>query len=302
MILCGTGHRPGKLPGTYSDQTHFAMILVATMALRHYKPAKVISGMAMGWDMALAQAAVDLMIPLVAAIPFKGQERHWRPQTRRVYLDLLDMASEKVLVSGGGYEAWKMQARNEWMVDRSDIVLALWNGEPGGGTWNCIQYAKSRGKPCFNCWERLMQELLPAGPAGPATPPRPAPPAPRGNDIEGTMSISIINLHRRKPPRTDYVYIGRPRRKPERGEQEMHWGNPFTHMKVEGCLVQATREEAVAAYRDWLAGRGWMHVEPERRRWILENLHTLRGRTLGCFCKPLACHGDVLVAMLEERG
>jgi hypothetical protein len=25
----------------------------------------------------------------------------------------------------------------------------------------------------------------------------------------------------------------------------------------------------------------------------------LDGRTLGCWCKPLACHGDILVELLE---
>ena len=39
------------------------------------------------------------------------------------------------------------QRRNEYMVDKSDLVLAVWNGERAGGTWNTIEYAKSAGKP-----------------------------------------------------------------------------------------------------------------------------------------------------------
>ena len=32
------------------------------------------------------------------------------------------------------------------MVDKADKVIAFWNGEEHGGTWNTIQYAKKRGK------------------------------------------------------------------------------------------------------------------------------------------------------------
>lgn len=39
-----------------------------------------------------------------------------------------------------------MQKRNRYMVDKSDLVIAVWNGKESGGTWNTIQYAKSKGK------------------------------------------------------------------------------------------------------------------------------------------------------------
>lgn len=37
-----------------------------------------------------------------------------------------------------------MQSRNEWMVNRSNIVIALWDGSEKGGTYNCLKYAKSK--------------------------------------------------------------------------------------------------------------------------------------------------------------
>ncbi len=40
-----------------------------------------------------------------------------------------------------------MAKRNRYMVDKSDLVLAIWNGQESGGTWNTIQYARSKGKP-----------------------------------------------------------------------------------------------------------------------------------------------------------
>ena len=39
-----------------------------------------------------------------------------------------------------------MQKRNKYMVDQSDLVIAVWDGKKVGGTWNTIKYAKSKEK------------------------------------------------------------------------------------------------------------------------------------------------------------
>jgi hypothetical protein len=31
------------------------------------------------------------------------------------------------------------------------------------------------------------------------------------------------------------------------------------------------------------------------------DLHELKDKRLGCYCKPLACHGDVYVELLNAR-
>jgi len=53
-----------------------------------------------------------------------------------------------------------------------------------------------------------------------------------------------------------------------------------------------TREEVIQKYREWFFRR----LRSERFRKAVEKL---RGKKLGCFCKPLACHGDVIVEYLE---
>ena len=150
MIICGTGHRPNKVGG-YSLEAGARLFKIARYWLSQNKPDKVISGMAMGWDMALAHAAAHLGIQLIAAVPFKGQENRWSYQTVNFYHDLLSKAEEVVYVSEEGYAPWKMQVRNEWMVDHCDKVLALWDGS-AGGTGNCIKYAEKVGKPIVNLW------------------------------------------------------------------------------------------------------------------------------------------------------
>jgi uncharacterized phage-like protein YoqJ len=151
-IIAGTGHRPNKLAAHASlPKLHeFATTVLASKL----KPTRVISGMAVGWDIALAEAALGLGIPLVAAVPFKGQESRWPQDVQRRYSTLLGLAAEVVYVSEPGYEAWKYQKRNEWMTDQCHVLLALWNGSPGG-TANCVRYAQKKGKKIVNVWDDL---------------------------------------------------------------------------------------------------------------------------------------------------
>lgn len=153
MIICGTGHRPDKLGG-YGDEVASRLVSVAEVWLGGDKENwdGVISGGALGWDQALAWAALSLKIPLTMAMPFPGFWSRW-PKKSQNELELLASAADRVVyVCDEGYAPWKMQVRNEWMVDNSDMVLALWNGTDGG-TANCVRYAQKKNKPITNLWE-----------------------------------------------------------------------------------------------------------------------------------------------------
>ena len=50
-----------------------------------------------------------------------------------------------VAVNGDPYASWKIQKRNEWMVDNSDAVITVWNGSLGGTT-NTVNYARNLGE------------------------------------------------------------------------------------------------------------------------------------------------------------
>ena len=130
-IMAVTGHRPEKVGG-YSDEASKRLTTFAEEMLKFYKPEAVITGMALGWDQAVAEACRQLNIPFIAAIPFKGQESKWPRESQVHYRELLSCAKEVVEVCQPGYAAWKMQRRNEWMVCRATRVLALWNGTSGG--------------------------------------------------------------------------------------------------------------------------------------------------------------------------
>ena len=150
MKLAFTGHRPNKLGG-YSETVFTRLVALASATLRFYQPELVYTGMALGWDQAVAQACIETGIPFIACVPFSGQEGKWPDDSQRRFRDLIAKAQEVVVVSEGGYSAAKMQVRNEYMVDHADQLLALWDGT-SGGTANCVEYAKGKGLPIRNVW------------------------------------------------------------------------------------------------------------------------------------------------------
>lgn len=76
------------------------------------------------------------------------------------------------------------------------------------------------------------------------------------------------------------------------------WGNPFDWR--DALDADTARMVATVHYQAWLDGdRPW--VEPERRQWILNHLHELRGHDLCCWCPPgEPCHADVLLEIANQ--
>lgn len=70
------------------------------------------------------------------------------------------------------------------------------------------------------------------------------------------------------------VYIGRPSK----------WGNPFVIGR------DSTRADVIRKYE------AWIHTQPH----LLAALPELRSKTLGCWCSPAACHGDVLAQLADK--
>jgi predicted Rossmann fold nucleotide-binding protein DprA/Smf involved in DNA uptake len=156
LILAGTGHRPDKLGGYGADATA-RLVRFAQGALLELRPAKIISGMALGWDQALAKACVLEGVPFDAYVPFLGQESVWPKASQERYKYLLGKADLINYVCEPGYAAWKMQSRNGAMARAADVVLALWNGSDGG-TANCVKFAKNTlNKPVLNVWDRWVK-------------------------------------------------------------------------------------------------------------------------------------------------
>ncbi len=96
--------------------------------------------MALGADTLFSLIGLERNLPILACIPFKGQEKIWPKQSKDLYYKILGnpLVTTRV-VCEGGYAAWKMQRRNEFMSDECDKAIAIYDGS-GGGTQNCIEY------------------------------------------------------------------------------------------------------------------------------------------------------------------
>ena len=149
MILAGTGHRPPKLGG-YSPAAFSRVLSLCSESLSQLAPSLVISGMALGFDQALAQAALDLSIPFDAFVPCPSQPCLWPASSRALYDHLLSRARSVRIISPT-YSPSCMQARNVAMVNACTDLLALWDGSPGG-TANCLAYARTRPIVIHNRW------------------------------------------------------------------------------------------------------------------------------------------------------
>lgn len=82
----------------------------------------------------------------------------------------------------------------------------------------------------------------------------------------------VINVNLTKEPFD--IYIGR-------GSK---WGNPFVVGK------DGTREDVLFLYEQYI------YNNPD----LLNNLYLLKNKILGCHCKPLDCHGDILLEIIER--
>jgi len=140
-----TGHRPHKLGGYGENPTKTRVKEAVHAAISKFSfanpGASFISGMALGLDQWAAEIVLELGLPLIAAVPCKGQERMWPPSSKQTYWDLISRATE-VVVLAEHYSPVVMQIRNRWMVDQATDVLAVWDGS-SGGTGNCVRYART---------------------------------------------------------------------------------------------------------------------------------------------------------------
>jgi Uncharacterized protein conserved in bacteria len=162
---CFTGHRPQALWGydiTIENYIKLAkLIKIECIRLIEDKGVnRFITGGALGIDTIAFLVVYKLKkeypdIQNILSIPFKNQAIKWFNQTdvdrynkmkehadEIVYVDLLDKYKVKG-IADDVYHPAKMQKRNEYMVDNSGHVIAVWNGDKKGGTWNCVKYAKN---------------------------------------------------------------------------------------------------------------------------------------------------------------
>lgn len=146
---CFTGHRPEKL--TIPERQLTKLLETEIRSAIDSGHTTFISGMAKGTDIIAAEIvlrlrAQDPRLKLICALPYPGFGQRWLGGWTERLQQVLAWADLKRTIYPAFSRA-SYQARNEWMVRHSNLVIAVFNGEPGG-TKNTLDYAKKNGVSC----------------------------------------------------------------------------------------------------------------------------------------------------------
>lgn len=146
---CFTGHRAKKLPWGFQEQDARCVALkqqifdtveaIYDSGVRHF-----ICGMANGCDLYFGEAVAALRkihpdVTLESAVPYAGQARTWPVEQKQRWQALYDACDFHTIVSQN-YTPDCMRKRNQYMVDNASVLIAAYNGSPGG-TLNTMLYA-----------------------------------------------------------------------------------------------------------------------------------------------------------------
>lgn len=123
-----------------------------------------LSGMAMGFDMAAAEAVLELRerwrdLRLVAVVPFRGQERLFPEEEQRRFNRILEAADEVVILSEG-YSRGVYAVRNGYLIDHAATIVA-WYGGGAGGTRQTVNRALKKGRRLIHLHPSTPLEAYP---------------------------------------------------------------------------------------------------------------------------------------------
>ena len=148
-----TGYRPQKMPFGFDEGDErcvdFKKRLRDTIenfiwqGYQHF-----ISGGALGMDMFAAETVLELKkqypdILLEMVSPFDAQAAKWAPEYQRRHDELFEQA-DIVTATGHEYTKSSMFIRNRYLVNNADMLLAAYDGQPGG-TQMTVRYARQMG-------------------------------------------------------------------------------------------------------------------------------------------------------------
>lgn len=158
---CFTGGRPQNLPCGFNEQNPNCIqlkallkkeieVLITEKEITHF-----ISGMSLGVDQWAAEIVLELKktypyITLESAISYEEQAVDWRVDQQERYYTIARQCDTETILQGA-YTTDCKKKRNRYMVDHSQIVIAVWNGRLRG-TGSAIKYARACNREivCIN--------------------------------------------------------------------------------------------------------------------------------------------------------
>lgn len=158
LHCCFTGHRPEKLSISETEARPLLEKAINTAIENGFTT--FITGMAQGIDIWAAEIVLqkrnhNAALHLICAVPHPGFENKRSEYEKERYMHIIQNADYAATISDHYFRAC-YQRRNEFMVDHSNLVIAVWNGTPSG-TKNTIDYANRKGVKVVNVFEAIMQ-------------------------------------------------------------------------------------------------------------------------------------------------
>ena len=245
---------------------------------------KLHSGFAAGADQAFAVGAAEANGEMVNFIPWEGF--NGAPGNDPRFICLYNPKAMEIAAKyhpnwdACSSSAKLLHSRNVFQVLGADLespvdMVICWtpNGKRGGGTGQALRIAEAYQIPIFDLAVTIDKHRL----------------CNFTQEIEATaVKITVVNKHHNDVG--EYIGRGSP------------LGNPWSHMAGTSAAYQVdTRDEAISNYRKWLEDQiseGNPVVINELDR--LASIAMVRPLVLQCYCKPAACHGDVIADVLTK--
>lgn len=156
MKLAFTGHRPESLPFGENENDARCIRLKAMLLTEIMDRAKAgydtfYTGCARSMDIIFGRLVMVVKatsysnIRLIGVVPHEGQANHWSESWRNRYFALLTQADDVVTLSARYFDGC-YQARNRYMVDAADALLAVCREGASGGTQYTVEYAWQKNR------------------------------------------------------------------------------------------------------------------------------------------------------------
>lgn len=201
-ICCFTGNRPHKMRFLDDPQDERYTRLAGAVYnevfnLALYGVDTFYTGCARGFDLLAAEAVIrfnsmypDDAVILACAVPYPGHDSKWPEHDKKRFENILGHALIVNIVSGSD-AADCFQKRNAFMVNTSGFVIADWNGERSGGTYNTMVYANGQDRE-LHILKPYQQEYQIVQPKWLTAYPQPA-----EDDYTGRREYAMIQLRRK---------------------------------------------------------------------------------------------------------
>lgn len=155
-----SGHRPKRLPWGVDESDPRCAALKEKLCAAVQKAhgcgyTHFICGMARGCDQFFFEAVEELKtmygeVTIEAAVPCLSQPDLWPEPDRKRYERALEKCDSVTLLQED-YTPDCMKKRNYYMVDRSSLLITVFDGGPGG-TASTVCYAKQQGVGMMELW------------------------------------------------------------------------------------------------------------------------------------------------------